>query len=92
MTIIERELRELISEIIKPVSEEVIKLDENLINRGLDSMGFIQLIVNIENKFELELDSDDLIFEYFDTLQKIIEYVENQMNSQTELGVRNESV
>lgn len=42
---------------------------------GYDSIRFIELIVDIENKFQIELDDELLIMNNFSTISKIIDNI-----------------
>lgn len=56
---------------------ENIENDESLQeNYGLDSMGFIQLVVALEQEFHIEFDDEVLMIQNFDTINKIVELVQ----------------
>lgn len=58
-------------------AEQLIGADDaSFLERGvLDSLGFVQLILHLENTFSMQIDRDDLSRENFDSLTKIIAYV-----------------
>lgn len=39
---------------------------------GLDSMDLVSLVVAIEDRFNIELQDEDMIFEQFNTIEKVI--------------------
>ncbi|PWV99287.1 acyl carrier protein [Paenibacillus cellulosilyticus] len=47
----------------------------NLLDQGIDSAGFIKLIVSIESKFNIAIPDEDLLFENFSTAGLIINYL-----------------
>ena len=49
--------------------------DDDLTLLGLDSMGAIRLMVEIEKCFEIEIPDDDIDIDNFNTISKIYDYV-----------------
>ncbi|MBD3922223.1 acyl carrier protein [Paenibacillus sp. PR3] len=47
----------------------------NLLELGIDSAGFIKLIVSMESKFNIAIPDEDLLFEKFSTAGLIIHYL-----------------
>ncbi|PWW07337.1 acyl carrier protein [Paenibacillus cellulosilyticus] len=74
-------------EIVKQVAEGLMDesvfdkdfLDRDLLDLEIDSITFIKLIVALENEFDIEFDDGSLDAEYFNTLQKLKEYVEERL-------------
>ena len=58
---------------------ENVDENDNLQRLGFDSVDFVKLVVEIENKFDIFVEDEDLLFENFDTINKITEYVENAL-------------
>ncbi len=52
-------------------------------NRILDSLGFLDIITFMEQRFGIEIADDEVIPENFDTLRKMSEFVERKMNGRT---------
>ncbi|KEI98764.1 hypothetical protein N496_03930 [Clostridium botulinum A2B3 87] len=52
-----------------------IDLDQHLIELGLDSIYFIQLIVAFESEFDIQFDEEELDMENFSTINNIINYL-----------------
>ncbi|OZV12998.1 hypothetical protein CIW83_05480 [Tissierella sp. P1] len=72
----ENKLRKIIDENIElTVPIEEIKLDDNLLNVGMDSLNTIRVIINIEEQFNLEFSDDDLIVDNFRTIRKLMDYL-----------------
>ena len=59
---------------------EKLNITDNLKDYGLDSIHAIQLIVFLEEKYNIEFDDDDLLFENYDTLEKLIKLLEKYLN------------
>ena len=60
------------------------RLDENLSFQEsgiLDSMGFLELITFIEERFGIEIPDRELIPENFDTLRKISSFIQSKKKS-----------
>lgn len=69
VSIVERIVFEKISEVFN--REVQISYDTDLRNEGLDSVKTIELIVNLEIEFDIEIDDQDLLVENFSTIHKI---------------------
>lgn len=59
-------------------------IDENtnIMTIGVDSISFLTMINEIENHFKIEVNSEDLFFENFDTISKIVTYIEKLQKTQ----------
>jgi acyl carrier protein len=44
---------------------------------GIDSVSFIQLIVEMENEFDIEFSDDDLMISEFETIKDLVARIEN---------------
>lgn len=77
---------EKLKELIGQVTEEAhgsidLTLDANLISDvGLDSLQFINLILALEEEFNLGFDFDDLDFDEISVVGKLIAYIEENRN------------
>lgn len=49
--------------------------DTRLLDLGIDSAGFIKLIVSMESKFNISVPDEDLLFEKFSTTGLILNYL-----------------
>ena len=59
-----------------------IQDDDSLITSGvIDSMGIISLLGFVEDKFSIEISSDELLPENFETLSTITDLVTRKMNA-----------
>jgi D-alanine--poly(phosphoribitol) ligase subunit 2 len=63
---------------LKRDESEFSKLDDNtdLREHGLDSISSIELIVMLENEFNICVDDDDLLIDNFNTMEKLIGLLE----------------
>lgn len=64
-----------------PGSEHVIDVNKNLTELGMDSKNTINLVVQIEQYYDITFDDDELLLENFDTMATIA------ANIQSKLGV-----
>lgn len=75
-------VKQCIMKIVKDnsITEDSIK-DETLLSKdlGLDSIMMIELIVEIEEEFDIEIDDEDLVFEEFDHFSSLVEIVDKQL-------------
>lgn len=65
----EEELIELVREVLD--TEEALTSQSDLFAAGLDSMGIMQLLLGIEDRFGVAMDPADLSRENFSTVAKI---------------------
>ncbi|MBY0203669.1 acyl carrier protein [Paenibacillus cucumis Kampfer et al. 2016] len=49
--------------------------DTRLLDQGIDSVGFVKLIVLVESKFNISIPDEDLLFEKFSTAGLILNYL-----------------
>lgn len=59
---------------------KVIQADDDLIEIGLNSLNCIQLIVLLEDKYNIEFGYSDLSVESVNTVSKIINYILSHKN------------
>ncbi|MDD4773430.1 MAG: non-ribosomal peptide synthetase [Eubacteriales bacterium] len=72
--------------IIANVSDKItedISLDTDLKSIGLDSISFIQTVVNLETEFDFEFDDGKLQITEFPTVNSMIEYIESNVFGRT---------
>lgn len=72
---------ELIDKVVgKQLSKEIDKIeeDENLFDIGLNSIGFISIIIEIENQYGVFFEQDDLDLDKFNTLKVIKDELEKK--------------
>lgn len=76
----EKKIRDFISEVIEFGQGEIdsIDLDTDLVEYGLDSINAIELIVRLEEEFEIEVDDDDLLIDNINTINKLISIIESK--------------
>lgn len=68
-------------EIIKSILQQILELDENileglnkdtdLIELGLDSLKAIELVVHVEDNFEIMISDDDLLLDNLSSIEQI---------------------
>ncbi|MCX8131469.1 MAG: phosphopantetheine-binding protein [Clostridia bacterium] len=72
----ERALKELIIELAPSFKEEQINHNTNLIeDLMLDSISIMRLVVNLENKFDIELNDSDLVIEKLIIFSELLKLV-----------------
>ena len=59
------------------------QLEDNLTECGMDSITFIQIIVAIEETFECEIPDSKLLLTEMDTVQKMIDVLQELYNDQS---------
>ena len=58
--------------------------DESLSNMGMDSIAFVRIIVEIEERFEITIPDEQLLFTEMDTLNKMTDVVWKLQNQNRE--------
>lgn len=58
------------------------ELDTSLMDLGMGSITFIQVIVALEEEFECEIPDEKLLFTEMDTVQKIIDILQSLYDEQ----------
>lgn len=78
---------------LAPNLEKVIKTSDlsrsltiksNLFNLGLDSIGVMELLVEIENQFQITFSDDELSPELFESVEKLVEKIASKCASKTD--------
>ncbi|NSW92018.1 MAG: hypothetical protein HPY74_15340 [Firmicutes bacterium] len=73
-------MRELIKEVVElTVPIEEVGIEDDLMNLGMNSINSIKVIVAIEGEFGFEFDDEDLNFENFRNIRKLVSYIESRM-------------
>lgn len=76
---IEKEIISLIQE-IKGNSDLCIEEDTNLADDiGLDSLELINLILEIEEKYDVEIDLDEFDFDYLESFKRFVDFFINSL-------------
>lgn len=69
-------IREIIGRIIGEVFDSnKVNDDDDLLLFGLDSMGAVSLMVQIEDEYNIEIPDEDIDINKFNTINKIIEFI-----------------
>ncbi len=81
---IEHDVREFISENFI-LDGEQLEADASLTRRGvLDSMGVLELIMFIEERFEVKVPDEDTVPENFDSIERIVRYLNDRLSVASE--------
>lgn len=60
-------------------SIEEIKLDDDLLLLGINSLSFVKIVVALENEFNMEFNEDDLDYELFRNADALINYIKSKI-------------
>lgn len=74
----EEKLKEIVAAVLELSEDEAEKLepDTDLLSLGLDSMTCVEVVVNLEEEFDITINEEDLLVENMSTialLQKLVE-------------------
>lgn len=64
------------------VSED--QCDDNLLELGVDSIKFIQIIVSLEETFECEIPDEKLLFTEMNSVNKMLEVIQLAVNERNQ--------
>ena len=67
-------IREIVLSVID-IPGSVITIDDDLQNIGMNSILFIQIVVEIENRFDIEFPDEKLLITEANTIKKLCEIV-----------------
>ncbi|KNY24969.1 acyl carrier protein [Pseudobacteroides cellulosolvens] len=77
---IEARVRNILKEELSQLaSSEAIGPEEDISVLGITSVSYIKLLVLIEAEFGFEINNEDLSYENFNTIQKIVVYIEKRL-------------
>lgn len=66
------------AELVKDIN--ISQYDEKLEDFGVNSISFIKMVVAIESEYGFEFDDEDLDFTKINTVNKLVEYIENKLS------------
>lgn len=73
----EQQIKEIIQEVLclDQAGVDSIQNDQALFDYGLDSLKAIEMIVLIEEKFDVSVDDEDLLIDNMESVEKISELI-----------------
>lgn len=76
-------LDEILVKVQETVCEKTavkLSFDDILMENGLDSVSIIELIINIEELFDIEFESSELNYKLLKSIRTISEYIHHTIN------------
>lgn len=73
-------VKQCVMRILDLPAEETLDNETDLIDKGLDSIKAIDLVVAIEEQFEINIDEEDLFVDTLNTINKLVKVVEKYQN------------
>jgi len=81
MSDVERDVRDFISTNFI-LDGEVLAVDDSLTSHGvLDSMGVLELIMFIEERYSMKVPDEDTLPENLDSVERIVRYVQQRLDA-----------
>ena len=77
---IKDQIQELIVEVIPDLSFEELLETEDIFSLGLDSINAMTLISNLQDRFDFQLDIDEINFDNFQNVDSILAMVQAKKN------------
>ncbi len=82
---IKKEIEEKVCELVRAFcifEGDNVQLDGDLReDYGIDSIGLVELLVDIESKFDIVFDSSFLTSESFSTAGNLVDYIDQKLNA-----------
>jgi acyl carrier protein len=71
---------------VPPTSPDGIRLEDRLIDLGLDSLTFLEMVVALEEEFGVRFEDERLTFEALPTVESVVGYVGTLLGDGTPSG------
>lgn len=83
MPAIENDVREFVSEnFLFGRSDVSLEGDDSLLEEGLiDSTGVLELVMFIEDRFDVTVDDEDLVPDNLDSINRLISFIESKVEA-----------
>lgn len=81
---VDKAIKERIGQIIKRVLKKEVNEKIDLFDQGLNSVNVIEIIVSIEDEFNIEFSEDTLSIDNLRSMTKIYAYVVGKLNEKNE--------
>ncbi len=82
---IKQEAKKVILAILPDVSSEDLNEESDIFSLGLDSINAMTLVSNLQDAFDIQLETNEIIFENFQSLATIAEMVEKKKGLKDEI-------
>lgn len=80
--IIREKLKDLVASVSVQIDRDSILMESNLIDDLMfDSITMMELVIEIEETFNIELSEDELVMEKFESFEKLCNLVEEKCNA-----------
>lgn len=74
-------MKEKVLEVLQSVNEAIVDGAELIESNIIDSFEIVNIVMELEEAFEIEIDADDVIAENFETVDAITALVEKYKNN-----------
>jgi acyl carrier protein len=82
---IKQEAKEVVLAILPDVSSEDLNEESDIFSLGLDSINAMTLVSNLQDAFDIQLETNEINFENFQNLATIAEMVEKKKGLKDEI-------
>jgi acyl carrier protein len=81
-------LEEQVTSLIRDQFQELesVDLSSNLLECGLDSFAFVELVVKLEYQFKIVFEDEYLNYRMFDCVGDLVAYIESKIENFTQSG------
>jgi acyl carrier protein len=82
-TDIEHEIRRFLVDNFLFGRDEKLRDDEPLLGNVIDSTGVVELVVFLQERFDIAVEDEEVVTDNLDSLGKAVAYVERKLQSKT---------
>ena len=72
-------IKKIVMESLPEQKLEDINVTDSLIEIGMNSSGFMKIVIGIESEFDFVFEDEDLLMENFTTVEALKNYVESRI-------------
>ena len=73
---IKEQIQQLILDVLPDISLQELQEEEDIFSLGLDSINAMTLLSNLQDTFDIQLETDEINFENFQNVDSILAMVE----------------
>ncbi|MGF1539074.1 MAG: acyl carrier protein [Pleurocapsa sp.] len=75
---VKQKIQDVILELLPHVEEQNLGDQTDIFSLGLDSINAMSLIFNLQDTFDVKFETDEISFDNFQTVAKIVELIEKK--------------
>lgn len=80
MSEVKQKTHSVVLELLPNVEPQVLGDDSDIFSLGLDSIDAMSLIFNLQDAFDVQFETNEISFDNFQTVSKIVDLIEKKQN------------